>query len=1045
MLPVKLSICTSQVKRSARLVRRLGSPVDVEGEGWPDRDQPRRRPLAGVSQPTVSRALRDNPTVSRRDQARVREAARAARLRPERDRPRAVQRAAPAGSGCCVTDLENQFYAQIIAPDPPRARAPRLSARAAHRDRRHRDGRRTTDRQRSRRRASWPRRPSTRWCRCGCATAACRSSTSIAPPSFVEADATVGRPAPRDVRAAARASSPWDTGGSAPSSDPATPAPRSHREIALRDALDEHGLTLGSAVRPHAVRSTSTAGDEATTSLLALTCAADGDRLRQRRGRLRRPERGAPGRGLRPRRRLDRRLRRPAGRVLADRRADDDRLRPRPRWPARPPACSSRAHRGTRSPDRRTSSSTPPSSSRRHARRRTARSDRRRRPTWMPCALIVHTHTLRCSDLREHASRCDDQKEHKVPLDPIAYKPYADPDDFIREVTDLIWVDRAIGYIRENYEPDSIVHGAYGTSTSRDEVIEGTLMRISATPGPHRSGRGRHLGGARRRRVPQLAPRPVRSTSQTSEYSRTIANCLYRRGRMVEEWVVRDSLADRAAAGPRPRRTRARRKAFRGYTGSLTERGPDRRDRRRATPGHGPTTTAPRSRLVLEMIQTVWNDRDLEKVETFFAPRPGAAHRRQPTRHPPEGYRRALLRCSGRSRPGSSRSATSRPTTTSATPDCGRRHLEVRRRRTTASADFGPLTGTPVDVLGVSQFLVPERPHRARGAALRRDRPARADRRAPRRRARTPHQHLLIRPTQTRNPTMTDRRRSRSTDRPRSSSVAPSAAPTGWPATPPSSTAARPARTGRRTTPSSAPASRRTPTSSSTSPSCTATTSGPPGCPTGSPTICTCTSPRRSSSTSAARSGSAGASTASRASTSAHDGDIISVPTWIFRGFTNEGPDDGILLTVLGHDVTGGIIWGPSVLQGGRVVRSAPDRRQPADRHRRRRRAARPTSPLIKPMKQKYIDELTTYTVEEMRRRVIQPGDRVYSRTSLLCASLPGGGAELASAIGYGMTRGPPPGAARARAALVQPGLAAGRCRARACCATATTRPRCCW
>ena len=69
-----------------------------------------------------------------------------------------------------------------------------------------------------------------------------------------------------------------------------------------------------------------------------------------------------------------------------------------------------------------------------------------------------------------------------MPLDPIAYKPYADPDDFIREVTDLIWVNRAIGYIRENYEPDSIVHGAYGTSVGRDEVIQGTLMRISDTP-----------------------------------------------------------------------------------------------------------------------------------------------------------------------------------------------------------------------------------------------------------------------------------------------------------------------------------------------------------------------------------------------------------------------------------------------------------------------------------------------------------------------------------------------------------------------------------
>ncbi len=96
-----------------------------------------------------------------------------------------------------------------------------------------------------------------------------------------------------------------------------------------------------------------------------------------------------------------------------------------------------------------------------------------------------------------------------MPLDPIAYKPYADPDDFIREVTDLIWVNRAIGYIRENYEPDSIVHGAYGTSVGRDEVIQGTLMRISDTP--DRIGQAEDvIWEARgRRRLPQLAPGPL--------------------------------------------------------------------------------------------------------------------------------------------------------------------------------------------------------------------------------------------------------------------------------------------------------------------------------------------------------------------------------------------------------------------------------------------------------------------------------------------------------------------------------------------------------
>jgi len=133
------------------------------------------------------------------------------------------------------------------------------------------------------------------------------------------------------------------------------------------------------------------------------------------------------------------------------------------------------------------------------------------------------------------------------------------------------------------------------------------------------------------------------------------------------------------------------------------------------------------------------------------------------------------------------------------------------------------------------------------------------------------------------------------------------------------------------------------------------------------------------------------------------DGDIISVPTWIFRGFTNEGPDDGILYTFLGRDNTGGIIWGPSVLReaegyglyltaDNRLIDTVAGDAVPTD------------VPLISPMKQKYIDDLTAYSVEDMRGRVIQPGDRVYSRNALLCNSLPGGGAELSLAIGYGMT-----------------------------------------
>ena len=48
------------------------------------------------------------------------------------------------------------------------------------------------------------------------------------------------------------------------------------------------------------------------------------------------------------------------------------------------------------------------------------------------------------------------------------------------------------------------------------------------------------------------------------------------------------------------------------------------------------------------------------------------------------------------------------------------------------------------------------------------------------------------------------------------------------------------------------------------------------------------------------------------------EGDIATIPPWIFRGFSNEGGDDGYLYTMLGRDVTGGVVWAPSILEKAR-------------------------------------------------------------------------------------------------------------------------------
>ena len=71
--------------------------------------------LAGVSQPTVSRALRDSPKVSADTKERVRRAADALGYVPS-ETGRALSSGRTRRVGLLLTDLENQFYPHVISP-----------------------------------------------------------------------------------------------------------------------------------------------------------------------------------------------------------------------------------------------------------------------------------------------------------------------------------------------------------------------------------------------------------------------------------------------------------------------------------------------------------------------------------------------------------------------------------------------------------------------------------------------------------------------------------------------------------------------------------------------------------------------------------------------------------------------------------------------------------------------------------------------------------------------------------------------------------------
>lgn len=70
--------------------------------------------LAGVSQPTVSRALNDSPKVSEATKRKVREAALALGYSPS-PVGRALSTGRSTRIGLVVTDLDNQFYSYVIA------------------------------------------------------------------------------------------------------------------------------------------------------------------------------------------------------------------------------------------------------------------------------------------------------------------------------------------------------------------------------------------------------------------------------------------------------------------------------------------------------------------------------------------------------------------------------------------------------------------------------------------------------------------------------------------------------------------------------------------------------------------------------------------------------------------------------------------------------------------------------------------------------------------------------------------------------------------
>jgi mannose-6-phosphate isomerase-like protein (cupin superfamily) len=132
-------------------------------------------------------------------------------------------------------------------------------------------------------------------------------------------------------------------------------------------------------------------------------------------------------------------------------------------------------------------------------------------------------------------------------------------------------------------------------------------------------------------------------------------------------------------------------------------------------------------------------------------------------------------------------------------------------------------------------------------------------------------------------------------------------------------------------------------------------------------------------------------------------GDIVSIPTWIFRGFSNVGNDSGWIFTALGGDDTGGILWHPSILRkaaehglfltrDNMLVDTETGARKPAPED------------LIEPLDSATVQGLRRFDTATMRRRVVAAGERAWSSRALLDSVLPGHASEIAPVIGHGIS-----------------------------------------
>lgn len=303
-------------------------------------------------------------------------------------------------------------------------------------------------------------------------------------------------------------------------------------------------------------------------------------------------------------------------------------------------------------------------------------------------------------------------------LKPSAYAPYSDPENYILSWTDRIWAPRGMGQIREHYRPDIKVHGAYGTITGNEPIIEACLQKNAAYP--HRFFTAEDVVWEARDENSWISAHRIVNCGRQEGYwqygpptfrrstSRNVAVCLVRDAMITEEWVVRDEWAVVEQSGHDIDRV-ARQIAFSPSAGLLGADGLALLGQAPANPlkegvsGQRPDHGREEDQLAVQMVDEVWNQHLGNRWADFFNRDFIIQTTRDSTYAREDGYKDTLDNLFG---PFPDARVEIYDVAFNEDDYHGTRVslTWVLRGTYCGIPMYGPVTASPVEILGVSQF-----------------------------------------------------------------------------------------------------------------------------------------------------------------------------------------------------------------------------------------------------------------------------------------------------------------------------------------------------